>query len=443
MSTISRRSFVSGGASLAAGLAGLAASVGALTRAGSALAGSGGETIYSNARILLGTMPSEGATELRGGLRIVNGVITEIGPGVTGGIDLGGATIWPGIWDAGSAIGLADIDLEGATQDDAETGDAFLPQMRVVDAFNPASEVLPVLRARGVMGALVVPSGGIVGGQAAWMRTSGSTVAAATVQEPAGVVIHLGRGGVGAGTATRMGVAARLRDALDANPPPKAPVEDDPHATGKKGTSAKHKAPEAPAKPPTRSERVWHDLRSRKLRAIFEADRASDVLLACAIAAEYDLDAVIVGAAEGWMVADALKSANIPVIVGPVTVQPESFETMNARYDNAALLHAAGVRIGLRIGDPHRAYDLTTEAGIAVAWGLPREAAIAAISGSSPGFFGLSAGRLLVGQEASFVVCNGDPLEPRTSVQRVIVGGSEVPLANHQTELYERFKVLK
>ena len=76
MSTISRRSFVTGGASLAAGLA---ASVGVLTRAGSALAGSAlagsdGETVYSNARILLGTMPSEGATELRGGLRIVNGL---------------------------------------------------------------------------------------------------------------------------------------------------------------------------------------------------------------------------------------------------------------------------------------------------------------------------------------------------------------------------------
>lgn len=441
MSTISRRSFVTGGISLAAGLAASAASVAALP--GSALAGSDGETVYSNARILLGIMPSEGATELSGGVRIVNGMITEVGPGVTGGIDLAGATIWPGVWDAGSTIGLADIDLEGATRDDAETGDAFLPQMRVVDAFNPASEVLPVLRARGVMGALVVPGGGIVGGQAAWMRTNGSTVAAATVLEPAGLVIHLGRAGVGAGAATRMGVAARLRDALDANPPPKTLGADEPHATGKKATSARHKAPEAPIKPPTRAESVWHDLHSRKLRAIFVADRASDVLLACEIANEYGLDAVVLGAAEGWMVADALSSANMPVIVGPVTVQPESFETLNARYDNAALLHAAGVRIGLRIGDPHRAYDLTTEAGIAVAWGLPREVAIAAICGNSLAFFGLGAGRLLVGKEASFVVSNGDPLEPRTAVQRVIIGGSEVALTNHQTELYERFKVLK
>jgi len=431
---ISRRGFVTGGASLAAGLT---VSVGALTRVGSALAaGAGNEIVYSNARILLGTMPSEGATALVGGVRIVDGRIAEIGPSVTGGIDLGGATVWPGIWDAGSAIGLADIDLEGATRDDAETGDAFLPQMRVVDAFNPASPVLPVLRARGVMGALVVPGGGIVGGQAAWMRTAGSTAAAATVQEPAGLVIHLGRAGVGAGTATRMGVAARLRDALDANPPPKAP-EVDPRRSGKKA------AEPAPSKPPTRSESVWHDLRSRKLRAIFVADRASDVRIACEIATEYGLDAVVLGAAEGWMVADALKSANMPVIVGPVTVQPESFDTLNARYDNAALLHAAGVRLGLRIGDPHRAYDLTTEAGIAVAWGLPRDVAIAAISGNSPSFFGLSVGRLLVGEEASFVVCNGDPLEPRTSVQKVVVGGNEAALSNHQTELYERFKVLK
>lgn len=395
------------------------------------------EQVWSNARILTGRMPDDGASELTGGVHVVDGRIVAIGREVTGGIDLGGATLWPGMWETGSTMGLAEIDLEPSSRDDVETTDPFDPQMRAIDAFNPESMLQPVLRARGVMGALVIPGGGVVSGQAAWMRTSGRTVSDATVMAPAGLVVNLGKAGVGGtGPTSRMGVAARLRDVLDANPPPKEP----PKASFWKRTPP---APPAPPKPPTRAEGVWHDLLSRKLKAVFVADRASDIEIAIGLAADYQLDAVILGAAEGWMLKSELHDAGIPLVLGPVTVQPDGFAHPQARYDNAALLHAAGVRFGIRIGDPHRTYDLSTEAGIAVAWGLPPAVAVAAITGNSPGLFGLTQGRLAVGDEASFVVSDGDPLEPRTSVNRVVVRGVEMPLVNHQTELHDRFKVLK
>lgn len=420
MSGIDRRAFLSGGVALAA-----------LARAGRAFAGQ--EQVYSNARVLFGTMPADGPTEVRGGVRVVDGVIAEIGPSVTGGVDLGGATIWPGLWDAGTSFGLTEIDLEGATHDDAEGGDAFQPQLRVPDAYNPASAVLPVLRARGVMGGLVTPGGGVVSGQAAWMRTSGRTVAEATVQDPAGLVIHLGRAAVGgSGPGSRLGVAARLRDVLDANPVPPAPAEP------KRG----HK-PAPPETPPTRAQEAWRALRAGTRKAIFVAERASDIELACGLAQDYALDAVLLGGAEAWMVADLLHEVSLPVLLGPVTTQPDSYEHLHARYDNAALLYAAGVRLALRMGDPHRAYDLAVEAGIAVANGLPWAVAIAAVGGNGPGFFGLTQGRLRVGAEASFVVSDGDPLEPRSRVARVVVRGEDAPLANHQTELYDRFRVLR
>ncbi len=417
------------------------AGAGAIGGAGRAWAedslwGSGSGQTWSNARILTGLMPGDWPVELAGGIHVQDGTIVAIGPEVTGGIDLGGATIWPGMWETGTSMGIAEIDLEPATRDDVESGDPLEPQVRVVDAFNPQSALQPVLRARGVMGALVMPGGGVVSGQAAWMRTSGNTVSEATVLAPAGLVINLGKAGVSAGGATsRMGVAARLRDVLEANPPPQDPP--------KPSMWKRAPPPATPPKPPTRAEAVWHDLLSWRLKAIFVADRASDIELALGLASDYGLDAVIVGAAEGWMLADELSDAGVPVVLGPVTAQPDSFDHLRARYDNAALLHAAGVRLAIRIGDPHRTFDLSTEAGIAVAWGLPYSVAVAAITGNSPDFFGLTQGRLVTGREATFVISDGDPLEPRTSVKHVVVNGVEMPLVNHQTELYDRFRVLK
>lgn len=404
-------------------------------------AGASDELVYSNARILFGTMPGQGATEVHGGLRIRDGQLVEVGAGVGGGIDLGGAVVWPGSWDSGTTAGIAEIGLEVSTKDDSETSDPMQPQARVTDAFNPDSALFPVLRGRGVMGVLVTPGGGVVSGQAAWMRTHRDDVGTCALMAPAGLVINLGRGGVSdKGPSSRMGVVARLRDALDANPPPKDPEKDG----AKKTNKAKKALPVDPAKkPPTQAERVWHELLLGNLRAIFVADRASDIVVAMELMDEYTLDGVILGASEGWRVARELADRRVPVVVGPVTTQPDSFDHLGARYDNAALLHKAGVPIALRIGDPHRAFDLTTEAGIAVAHGLPWEVAIAAISGNSPGFFGLSNGQIGVGREATFVVSDGDPLEPRSSVKRVVVRGMEVALTSRQTELYDRFKVLK
>jgi imidazolonepropionase-like amidohydrolase len=112
-------------------------------------------------------------------------------------------------------------------------------------------------------------------------------------------------------------------------------------------------------------------------------------------------------------------------------------------YENAALLHAAGVRFGMRLGDPHRLRDLTTEAGIAVAYGLPYGVAVAAISGTGPGLWGLDVGQIKVGHRGSCVLTDGDPLQPRSRVLGVWMDGAPLPLVDRQTGLYERFRTLR
>lgn len=388
-----------------------------------------------NARVLVG----DGAV-VEGGVRVEDGRIVEVGAGVGDGEDLGGATLFPGFYEAGTVLGLYEVDLEGGTHDEAESSDAITPQARVVDGYNPRSALLPVARLGGVLGALVMPGGGgLVSGQAAWVRTAGDTVADAVVKAPAGVCLQLGHaatGGLPNGPKSRMGVAMKLRDLFDQEAPPAPPGE------GKRRIFAPKPKPPADEKL-TRGQRALRAVLRRETKALLVADRADDLLFALDLAREYALDAVIVGAAEGHLVARALADAGHPVLVGPVTIQPDSPEHLHVRYENAALLHAAGVRIALRQGGPHTVRDLPTEACVAVAHGLPWDAAIAAVSGAAPGFWGLSVGKIAAGFEATFALAAGDPLQPRTALTGVWMRGERLPLRSRQSDLYERYRTLR
>lgn len=385
------------------------------------------ERSVSNARILVGD-----GTEITGGIRTRDGRIVAVGPDVTGGEDLRGAVIYPGIYLAGAPLGLLEVDLEAASNDTSETGGVNAPNARVIDAYNPRSEVIPVCRTGGIMGALVTPAPGVVAGQAAWLRTFGDTVGDALIRAPAGVCFGLGHAGTGraGGPTSRMGAASAIRDLLEANPAPE--VE------GRRWKKAKAPLPSSL----TSSQRIVHALHRRETKAIFAAERASDILLAIELADAYDLDAVLLGGAEAHLVAEALAMADMPVLLGAVTTQPSSFDTLFAAYENAGRLHAKGVRFAFRVGGAHNARDLTTEAGIAVAYGLPRAAAIAALTGNGPGFWGLDVGLVRIGHEATFVMTDGDPLQPRTRVLRHWGRGVEIPVRSRQTELYERFRTL-
>lgn len=159
-----------------------------------------------------------------------------------------------------------------------------------------------------------------------------------------------------------------------------------------------------------------------------------------ALAQAWNLDAVLVGAAEGHLVARALADAGYPLLVGPVTTQPSGWDGLASTYENAARLHAAGVRFALRMPDGHMARELSTEAGIAVAHGLPFGAAVAAITGNAPGMWGLPEGLLRVGGPATFVHASGDPLQPRHMARAMWRDGVPVPLTSRQTELYARWR---
>ena len=422
-----------------------------------------------NARLLIGD-----GTEVRGGLRVEAGLITAVGPEVTSGEDLGGAVLWPGMYNSGCDLGLVEVDQEGGTRDDAD-GAAVSPQVRVVDAYNPRSLAIAVSRFDGVVGALVLPGDRLVAGQGAWLRTLGDTVDDALIQAPAGLVVRLGRGGLSGTDApsSRMGAAAKLRELLenaedddedvgreegwrkkrrlrsrdededdDEDDEEDRDEDDDDHEDDHEDDDAEGEAADVGAGELSPGDRVLRQVRRGRLKVLIAADRASDLLVALSIIDEFKLDAMLLGAAEGHLVAGAIAEAGVPVLLGPVTTQPSSFDTLNARYDNAALLHRAGVRLAIRAPGHHNIRNLNLDAGLAARAGLPPEVALAAITGNGPGFFGLKVGLLRPGYEGTCVLSDGDPLQPRTAHRRVWVRGVEAPMVSYQTELRDRFRSL-
>ena len=244
-----------------------------------------------------------------------------------------------------------------------------------------------------------------------------------------------------------MGVAASLRDCFDSNRPPEpSPKEEraEKRATKRRERGTDPEEAEAPGDDTgeTGFKRAIYALLRRKLKALLVADRASDLLIALELIQQYNLDAVIIGGTEAHLVADALAASNVPLLLGPVNAQPGGFDTLYATCHNAALLHKAGVRFGFRDGSVHNLRQAPLLAGIAVAYGLPREAAIAAC-GNAPSFWELQVGQIKAGFEATFVQTDGDPLQPRTATTGLWYQGQPVPLTSHHTELYERFRTLK
>jgi imidazolonepropionase-like amidohydrolase len=343
-----------------------------------------------------------------------------------------GLVITPGLTDALTALGLVEVDLEEPTHDDREKGgsDRLHAGFRAAEGYNPASVLLGVSRAEGLCSAGVIPSGGLISGQSAWVDLAGSTASEALVQAPLALHVRLdaGAGGTGFGHANAL---LRVREAFD---------DAKSFAKNRASWERNQSRPFAPSR--LDLEAMVPAL-ERKLPVVFHVDRAADILAALALAKQLDLRPILAGGAEAWKVAPALAEAKVPVFVHPLQ-QPSSFDTLGAREDNAALLHRAGVIVGLSTFDTHNARKLRQVAGNAVRAGLPHEAALAAITRVPAEVFGLGAryGTLGAGKVANLVVWSGDPLELSTRVVSLVIRGRAISLENRQSALLEKYRRL-
>lgn len=178
-------------------------------------------------------------------------------------------------------------------------------------------------------------------------------------------------------------------------------------------------------------------------RIVVGVDRAADILRVLEIARRENLNLILTGAAEGWKVAGQLAAAKAPVLVDALEDLPGSFDSLGARLENAARLHAAGVAVGFsQRGDAsHNARKIRQLAGNAVAYGLPWEAGLAGLTSVPARALGLDdrLGSIEPGKLADLVLWSGDPLEVITVARRVWMEGRPMPMRSRQTDLRDRY----
>jgi imidazolonepropionase-like amidohydrolase len=156
------------------------------------------------------------------------------------------------------------------------------------------------------------------------------------------------------------------------------------------------------------------------------------------------LKPIILGGDDAWKIATFLKEKNVPVIVtGVLDLPSREDDFYDTLYENAAKLRQAGVRFAISSGDNGaNVRNLPYYAGMAAAYGLPRDEALKAVTLYPAQIMNLAdrLGSIETGKIANIVVTDGDLLETRTHVRHLFIDGRQVPLISRHTDLNDAFK---
>src|SRR5690606_13401966 len=176
----------------------------------------------------------------------------------------------------------------------------------------------------------------------------------------------------------------------------------------------------------------------RQVPLIISVNRAADIMSVLQFARQENVRIILSGAEEGWMVADEIASAGVPVIINSMNNIP-GFDNLGATLENAARLSQAGVSVMLSSFDGSNVRNLRQVAGNAVAYGMPWDEALAAVTSVPAQVFGIADryGTLAVGMDADVVVWSGDPFDFTTSVDYVFIRGFEQRKDTRQQQLFE------
>ena len=179
-------------------------------------------------------------------------------------------------------------------------------------------------------------------------------------------------------------------------------------------------------------------------RVVVRIQRAADILRLLRWSKQRGVKVALLGAAEGWKVAPQIAVANVPVFVDALADLPADFDSLGATLENAARLHAAGVKVSFsQFSDAsHNARKIRQLAGNAVANGLPWEAALAGLTSTTAAALGVDGelgATIAVGQRADLVLWSGDPLDVANVARQVWLDGRAIPMRSRQTELRDRY----
>jgi len=387
--------------------------------------------------------PVSGPPIESGTVLIVNGKIVAVGsnvpiPAGAQRIDATGKIVTPGFVNSSTQLGVQEVSQVTDTRDMSARGkDNIAAAFTVWDGLNPNSVMMAPARKEGITSFIVMPTGGLVAGQAALLDVVPGTTTDMIIRAPVAMIAEVGNPQQ-AGVNSRGELIVKLRELLDDT------------RFFQTHRDAFDRAQTRPFSVSRLDLQAMIPVIEGRLPLVIAVDRASDIDAAMRIAREFNVRLMIDGGAEAWMMADKLAAAHIPVLTGAMNNIPAGFAALGQRQENAALLRKAGVAVALignAGGGDEEAFNvrnLKQEAGNAVAYGMTWDDALRAVTLAPAEIFGVAdrVGSLQPGREGNVVVWSGDPFEFTTRVEHVFVRGHEYSDKTRQDLLMERYKTL-
>lgn len=403
-----------------------------------------------------------GTIVMRGGkIAVIGAASSTTIPSDAQVIDATGMTIYPGLIDSETKLGLTEISAENMTNDLVEGSDEIMPHMHTAEAFHAESALIPVARMNGITNAVVAPEGtDTLPGQDSFIQLAGKSATEMLLIRDNAMPLNFtgderrNKGGFDKRRfpSTRMGLAAQLRQAfLDAQDYQSKWAEYERKKTdvesadkGKddktKGKDKDKKSPPMPPKRDLKLEALIPYLEGKK-SIVLAAESASDLQTAVSLVNEFKLKFVLNHIAHAQPVLDYVASLKVPVIVGPIYEAPKEDERYDTIYSLPAQLYKRGVKIVFASYSAHNVRNLPDAAGYATAFGLPYDEALKAITINAAEVWGVAdkLGSLDVGKTANVVIADGDPLDVKTDVRQVYIEGQPILMTNRQVRLRDEY----
>lgn len=392
---------------------------------------------------------------------VTNGRIAEVGVKIVAprGVRIlegKGLRVYPGLIDSGTELGLSEIQQVRETIDTGELG-VFMPQLRALTSVHPASEHFPVVRANGITSAVSFPSAPgparangerqVISGQAALIHTDGWTWEEMELKGSAAMhlifpALVMGPGRGGGGGAPAPGAPAPPAGFTEAK---RAYDQQLRELTGFFEDARKYRNAKA-----ARAAGLRTDLKFEAMIPVLEgrlpvaiaAPTERALRDAIAFAEKENIRPIILQPRKIGKLAPELKARNIPVVLGRTLSLPVTEDDpYDASFTLPAELHRAGVKIAFGTFGNQFVRDLPYDVAAAVAFGLPYEEALKALTLNAAEIWGVAAdlGSIEKGKWADLMLTTGDPLEAPTQIRHLFIKGREVDLANKHTRLYERY----
>lgn len=375
-----------------------------------------------------------------------------------------GLRLYPGMIDSNTEIGLSEVGAERVTVDTGELGE-FMPQLKALSAVNPESEHFGVVRANGITSVMTFPAAGgrggrggggtqYISGQAALIHMDGWTWEDLEIKRDAAMHLNFpsiatrgGRGGLASvDFADEIALLFGGGNAAGTYTEAKRNYETQVAKLTEFFDNARQYRKERDANLPGFKRDLKYEamipVLDGKVPVAVPAARERAIHDAVAFAEKEHIKIVILAPQELGKEGPELKAKNVPVIMGRTEALPEN---QDAPYDYAESLpgefYKAGVKIAFGTFDNEFARNLPYNAARAVAYGLPYDAALKAITINAAEIWGEGdkMGSIEKGKWADLMLVTGDPLEAPTQIKALYIKGKEVDLSNKQTRLYQKY----